>query len=142
MLQCCECPGVPFPLIPTGPLAIVASLFLVNDTSLYSKLVQFAEQIRFSDSLPCTYSRWIVSTSGECWRHMEAKCGTTASVESSGWCKCIAAGSHSQLCSQPKPASCKVWPVYPFGHTTVVCTVRSLHHFCTRFIAGALGKSA
>lgn len=42
-------------LIPTGPLAIVASLFLFDDTSVYSMHVQFAEQIRFSDSLPCKY---------------------------------------------------------------------------------------
>lgn len=53
--ESCACPGVPFSLIPTGPLAIVASLFLFDDTSVYSMHVQFAEKIRFSDSLPCKY---------------------------------------------------------------------------------------
>lgn len=80
---------------------IVASLFLFNDTSVYSVHVQFAEQIRFSDSLPCTYKpldRYRFGVSG---RHMDAKSGTTASVESSGWCECVEAASHAQLPSQP-----------------------------------------
>lgn len=101
--ESCACPGVPFPLIPTGPLTIVASLFLFDDTSVYSMHVQFAEQIRFSDALPCKYKPVDRQHSSTSWRHIDTKSGTTTSIESSGCCRSFAAASHLQLPSQPKP---------------------------------------
>lgn len=44
----------------------------------------------------------------------------------------------------PSRCSSKVWPVFPHGHATTVCTVRIVkgRHFCAHFIAGTLDSSA
>lgn len=44
----------------------------------------------------------------------------------------------------PSRCSSKVWPVFPHGHATTVCTVRIVKGrcFCAHFIAGTLDSSA